>query len=499
MKEVTDQFLSFALLNQIKQANDQCYRSRSWWIVLAVDFAVGLALFLYVDCDKAYDVFWKNVDELVDKLDGVITWLTNNPAGLKLNEPVNTALASFFQYHIHLWKTFMLFSRYRIIWHVLCGSSCMGLSVCCALFADFFSLLTLHIVCFDVYESRGAGKTTLLNTLLSRNLKGLTVEGTVAVNGNVIGRGITAISGYAQQEEMFVGTLTVREYLSIQARLRTNLPPERREKRVNVVLSQLGLTKCQNTRIGVAGVLKGISGGEARRLTFACEMLSNPALLFCDEPTTGLDSFMAENVVQVLSKLAKSGRTVVCTIHQPASQLYLMFDRVMFLDSSYPCWDRQSQWRSLLYRLRAHILDLVWNSHMSASYYLARILSYIPLFSVDGLLMLYVCYWMVGFSSSVSQVLFATLIAFLIEQSSSAFGVMLSCISPTYPVAASLAGPLLTLLSLTGGLYANVGSLPSYVSWIQYLSWFRYGFEALAINQWEEVNGANSTFWNDQV
>ncbi|EPB65274.1 hypothetical protein ANCCEY_15663, partial [Ancylostoma ceylanicum] len=90
---------------------------------------------------------------------------------------------------------------------------------------------------------------------------------------------------------MFVGTLTVREYLSIQV----------------------------------------FSGGEARRLTFACEMLSNPALLFCDEPTTGLDSFMAENVVQVLSKLAKSGRTVVCTIHQPASQLYLMFDRVMFL------------------------------------------------------------------------------------------------------------------------------------------------------------------------
>ncbi|RCN23725.1 hypothetical protein ANCCAN_30587 [Ancylostoma caninum] len=106
----------------------------------------------------------------------------------------------------------------------------------------------------------GAGKTTLLNTLLSRNLKGLTVEGTVAVNGNVIGRDITAISGYAQQEEMFVGTLTVREYLSIQARLRTNLPSERREKRVNVVLTQLGLTKCQNTRIGVTGVLKGISG-----------------------------------------------------------------------------------------------------------------------------------------------------------------------------------------------------------------------------------------------
>lgn len=68
-----------------------------------------------------------------------------------------------------------------------------------------------------------------------------------------------------------------------------------------------------------------------RRLTFACELLSNPSILFCDEPTTGLDSFMAESVVQVLSNLAKSGRTVICTIHQPSSQLYLMFDRVMFM------------------------------------------------------------------------------------------------------------------------------------------------------------------------
>ncbi|VDM71210.1 unnamed protein product, partial [Strongylus vulgaris] len=132
------------------------------------------------------------------------------------------------------------------------------------------------------------------------------------------------------------------------------------------------------------------------------------------------------------------------------------------------------------------------------SYYLARIFSYIPLFSLDGLLMLYVCYWMVGFSSSVTQVIFATIIAFLVEQSSSAFGVMLACISPSYPIAVALAGPLLTLLSLTGGLFANVGTLPPYVSWIQYLSWFRYGFEALAINQWQEVNGVNSTDWNTQ-
>ncbi|VDM60672.1 unnamed protein product [Angiostrongylus costaricensis] len=494
----------------------------------------------------------------------------------------------------------------------------------------------------------GSGKTTLLNTLLARNLKGLEVEGTVEVNGNEVGRQISAISGYAQQEELFIGTLTVREYLSIQAVLRTNLSKKGRELRVGAILSKLGLTKCQNTRIGVVGIRKGISGGEARRLTFACEMLSNPALLFCDEPTTGLDSFMAENVVTVLSKLANGGRTIVCTVHQPASQLFLMFDRVMLLagghtaffgtpqecikffeECGYPCPRNynpadllihtlaivpneeeacrirtkiQTSYRSYgktLIReiasiplskvpngrrqihfftqvaalLHRHCLDnlrnpalarakflqktvlglfigllyfqtpltiigvgnlngalfyivceltystlfgilacipsdhpLVIREHHDGlysviSYYLARIISYMPLFSLDGLVMLYVCYWMVGFSSSLSQVLLASLISFLTEQSATACGVMIGSISPSYPVpivmtfyiAASLAGPLLTLLSLTGGLYANVGSLPVYISWIQYFSWFRYGFELFAINQWEEVN--NSTIW----
>uniref|UniRef100_A0A0K0DJL5 ABC transporter domain-containing protein n=1 Tax=Angiostrongylus cantonensis TaxID=6313 RepID=A0A0K0DJL5_ANGCA len=497
----------------------------------------------------------------------------------------------------------------------------------------------------------GSGKTTLLNTLLARNLKGLEVEGTVEVNGNEVGRQISAISGYAQQEELFIGTLTVREYLSIQAVLRTNLSKKGRELRVGAILSKLGLTKCQNTRIGVVGIRKGISGGEARRLTFACEMLSNPALLFCDEPTTGLDSFMAENVVTVLSKLAKGGRTIVCTMHQPASQLFLMFDRVMLLagghtaffgtprecikffeECGYPCprnynpadllihtlaivpneeeacrirvtqicdaFENGSYGKALIREiasiplskvpdgrrqihfftqvaalLHRHCLDNLRNPALARakflqkavlglfigllyfqtpltiigvgnvngalfyivceltystlfgilacipsdhplvireyhdglynviSYYLARIMSYMPLFSLDGLVMLYVCYWMVGFSSSLSQVLLASLISLLTEQSATACGVMIGSISPSYPVpivvtfhvAASLAGPLLTLLSLTGGLYANVGSLPVYISWIQYFSWFRYGFELFAINQWEEVN--NSTIW----
>lgn len=129
-------------------------RTVSWGVVLVLDLIAGQILFSAVDCDGAYDMFWRGVDSLVARLDDLMNSLTNNPAGMKLNEPVNTALASFFQYHMHLWKTFMMFSRYRTIWYVLYGSSCLGLSVCCALFADFISLLTLHILCFDVYASR---------------------------------------------------------------------------------------------------------------------------------------------------------------------------------------------------------------------------------------------------------------------------------------------------------------------------------------------------------
>lgn len=141
-------------------------RTVSWGVVLVLDLIAGQILFSAVDCDGAYDMFWRGVDSLVARLDDLMNSLTNNPAGMKLNEPVNTALASFFQYHMHLWKTFMMFSRYRTIWYVLYGSSCLGLSVCCALFADFISLLTLHILCFDVYASRLAKVTTSsLNSL----------------------------------------------------------------------------------------------------------------------------------------------------------------------------------------------------------------------------------------------------------------------------------------------------------------------------------------------
>lgn len=100
---------------------------------------------------------------------------------------------------------------------------------------------------------------------------------------------------------------------------------------INDLLERTGLLSSANSRIGSGDDKKVLSGGERKRLAFAVELLNNPVILFCDEPTTGLDSFSAQQLVQTLYDLAKKGTTILCTIHQPSSQLFDMFNNVLLL------------------------------------------------------------------------------------------------------------------------------------------------------------------------
>ncbi|KAK2147166.1 hypothetical protein LSH36_566g01070 [Paralvinella palmiformis] len=159
------------------------------------------------------------------------------------------------------------------------------------------------------------------------------VEGQCFVNGENIGEDICRISGYVQQDNIYIGILTVKEHLWFNAvlRLQQNSMDSDRQKRIEYVMDEMGLTKCQNTTIGIPGSLKGISGGEKKRLAFATELLTIPNILICDEPTSGLDSFTAHSVVQSLKNLATKGHTILATIHQPSPEVFSMFDDILIM------------------------------------------------------------------------------------------------------------------------------------------------------------------------
>lgn len=128
-------------------------------------------------------------------------------------------------------------------------------------------------------------------------------------------------------------SLTVREHLHFMARMK--LPRSKRKQEIETItqdfLVQLGLVHCANNRIGGGGSEKVLSGGEKKRLAFATEMLTNPPLLFCDEPTTGLDSYSAQTLVNIMKVMASEGKTIVCTIHQPSSELFDVFHQLILL------------------------------------------------------------------------------------------------------------------------------------------------------------------------
>lgn len=105
-------------------------------------------------------------------------------------------------------------------------------------------------------------------------------------------------------------------------------------KRAEAIIEELGLDRCQDTIIG-GPFKRGVSGGERKRVSIGHEMLVDPSLLFLDEPTSGLDSTTALRIIKTLQDLAKSGKTIITTIHQPSSTVYHMFDKMILLSEGH--------------------------------------------------------------------------------------------------------------------------------------------------------------------
>lgn len=184
----------------------------------------------------------------------------------------------------------------------------------------------------------GSGKTSLLNQMSGR-MKGnrLSSTGRTLFNGSEDASRIR--SAYVIQQDILLPTLTVRETLTYAAQLRlpSSVTPAERKQLVEEVILELGLKEAADTRIG-NHAHKGCSGGEKRRTSIGVQLLSNPSLLWLDEPTTGLDSTSAFQIVKTLQNLARKGRTIIVTIHQPRSEIWNLFDNVVLLTRGNPAY-----------------------------------------------------------------------------------------------------------------------------------------------------------------
>ncbi|KAI3897643.1 hypothetical protein MKW92_031319 [Papaver armeniacum] len=178
----------------------------------------------------------------------------------------------------------------------------------------------------------GSGKSTLLDALANR-ISTKSLKGSVTMNGETLEIGVLKmISAYVMQDDLLFPMLTVEETLMFSAEFRLPRSFSRTKKmaRVQAVIDELGLRNAANTLIGDEGH-RGISGGERRRVSIGVDIIHDPIVLFLDEPISGLDSSCAYMVVKVLQRIARSGRIVIMSVHQPSSRVVGLLDQLIFL------------------------------------------------------------------------------------------------------------------------------------------------------------------------
>ena len=179
----------------------------------------------------------------------------------------------------------------------------------------------------------GAGKSTLLHVL---NGSDRPSGGQVLINGIDIHKNpekIEGVIGFVPQDDLLIEDLTVYQNLYFAAKLCFS---DRSESDINQlvlkVLEDLGLSEIRELKVG-SPLRKTISGGQRKRLNIGLELLREPAVLFCDEPTSGLSSRDSENIIDLLKELSLKGKLVFAVIHQPSSDIFKMFDKLLILDT----------------------------------------------------------------------------------------------------------------------------------------------------------------------
>lgn len=190
-----------------------------------------------------------------------------------------------------------------------------------------------HGKLIGIMGASGAGKTTLLNVLCGSEKPS---KGEVIINGfnlHTQKEKLEGVIGLIPQDDLLIEELTVYENLYYNAKLCfRDLSEEEINEKVVKTLSSLGLLERRDLKVG-SPLNKTISGGQRKRLNIALELIREPSILFVDEPTSGLSSRDSENVMDLLRELALKGKLIFVVIHQPSSEIYKMFDKMVILDT----------------------------------------------------------------------------------------------------------------------------------------------------------------------
>ncbi|OLP77898.1 ABC transporter G family member 22 [Symbiodinium microadriaticum] len=208
---------------------------------------------------------------------------------------------------------------------------------------DLLKNITAHVRSGEVLAiigGSGAGKTTLLDSVALEPRPGRRA-GQVLLNGQELDATLFRAScAYVAQSDACAPSLTVKETLQFAASLYQGRASHAdRAKRVQHLLEECGLDACQQVKVGDGVVIRGVSGGQRRRVSLAVELLKRPSVLVLDEPTSGLDSKAAEAIVELLTGIAVANNlAALCTIHQPSSYVFHQFDKLLVLAKGRVCY-----------------------------------------------------------------------------------------------------------------------------------------------------------------